>query len=825
MGVCCSAYSLIVILLFWQFWVKETEVSREVAHFRNDFIVAESARRREDRGLITGRTEFVDDLRLAEGRPEPLHMLVVRSPYAHARITGIDTEAARQAPGVLAVVTGRELASRLKPLDALRLPDMKFEPRLPLAVEKVRYVGDPLAVILAESHYPGVDARDLVDVEYEPLPAVTDVEAAARADAPLLYEELGSNIALAQRAPYGDVAGVFARAAHIARLRLVNQRLAPSSMEPRACYFDYDSASGEFSAWVSSQGVFRLKETLSRYLDLPLERVHVHNAAVGGAFGAKNALLGEELIAACLAFTYGRPVKWIEERGENLQAQAQGRGQLNYVEAAFQDDGRLLGLKIRTLADIGAFASGMAAMMPVRTPTLACGPYRIEAIEGDIECVYTNRPPVTPYRGAGRPEATYILERVMDAIARELSLDPAEVRRRNFIRPDAFPYQTVTGMPYDSGDYPALLDRLLQLSEYEQWRQRQREQRARGGTRLLGLGLATFNEISGDGRMMAADGKKEAAIVRVRPDGTLLTQSGVAHNGQGHFTLFAQITAGIFDVPVEQVEVEMNSAELPVFSIGTFGSRVTQVAGSVVLLAAEATREKAMRVAARVLEAAQSDLELVAGRIMVRGVPGRAISLGELAKLVEEKQELRTEIADEQSHQRGIEGLASWRDFASEGPAFSAGAHLAVVEVDTETGNVEILRYFAVDDCGRVLNRELAEMQLHGALVQGIGQALYEETVYDQEGQLLSGSLMDYALPLAKELPAFTSDFLETLSPTNPLGAKGVGESGTIGAPPAIVNAALDALAPLGITSIDMPLKRERVWELMNQPGPRLEDA
>lgn len=784
---------------------------------RNDIRLAESARRREDRGLITGQTKFVDDIRLADERPGTLHMLVVRSPYGHARIDGIDAEAARQAPGVVAVVTGKELVGKLRPLEGLRLPGMQVASRLPLAVDKVRYAGDPVAVVLAENRYLGVDARDLVDVEYTPLPAVIDVEAAASEDAPLLYEEFGTNVAFAQRTPYGEVAEVFARAQHILSLRLVNQRVAPGSMEPRACYFDYDSRRGELVAWMSSQAVFRVRDILSRYLDLPPERIHVRNAAVGGAFGAKNALLGEELIAAWLALACGRPVKWIEERSENLQAQAQGRGQLNYVEAAFQDDGRLLGLKIRTLADIGAFVVGVSAMMPMRTPTLACGPYRVEAIESDVTCLYTNKPPSTPYRGAGRPEATYILERAMDGIARELNLDPAEVRRRNFISPDAFPYQTVTGMPYDSGDYPALLARLLDLGEYERWRERQREQRARGGTRLLGLGLSAFNEVSGDGRLMSMDAQREAAVVRVRPGGTLLVQSGVAHNGQGHFTLFAQIAAGVFGVPVERVEVEMNNADLPVYSIGTFGSRVTQVGASVVLLAARAVREKAMQVAARVLEAAQADLELIDGQVRVRGVPGRSIALGDLARLVKENPALLAGLEDEPAHTRGITGLAAWRNFAPEGPAFSAGAHLAVVEVDTGTGDIEVLRYVAVDDCGRILNRELAEMQLHGALAQGFGQALFEETLYDQEGQVLSGSLLDYALPLAKELPGFTSDFIETPSPTNPLGVKGIGESGTIGAPPALVNAVLDALAPLGITSIDMPLTREKVWRLLQR--------
>ena len=791
--------------------MSEQEVSKD------EMLLAESERRREDRGLITGRTQFVDDMRPASERPGTLHMLVVRSPYGHARIDGIDAEAARRAPGVVAVVTGRDLVGKLKPLEGMHLPGMQVAPRLPLAVDKARYVGDPVAVVLAENRYLGADARDLVDVEYTPLPAVTDVEAAASAGAPLLYEEFGTNVAFARQTPYGEVAEVFARAQHTLRLRLVNQRVAPSSMEPRACYFDYDPRRGELSAWMSSQAVFRVRDVLSRYLDLPSGRVHVRNAAVGGAFGAKNALLGEELIAAWLALTSGRPVKWIEERSENLQAQAQGRGQLNYVEAAFQDDGRLLGLKIRTLGDIGAFVVGVSAMMPTRTPTLACGPYRVEAIESDVACLYTNKPPCTPYRGAGRPEATYILERVMDGIARELKLDPAEVRRRNLLPPDAFPYQTVTGMPYDSGNYPALLARLLELGEYEQWRQRQREQRARCGTRLPGLGLSTFNEVSGDGRAMSADAQREAAVVRVRPDGTLLVQSGVAHNGQGHFTLFAQITAGVFGLPVERVEVEMNNADLPVYSIGTFGSRVTQVGASVVLLAARAVREKTMQVAARLLEAARADLELTAGQVRVRGVPGRSVALGDLARQVEANPALLAGIEDGPTSTRGIEGLASWRDFAPEGPAFSAGAHLAVVEVDTETGNIDVLRYIAVDDCGRILNRELAEMQLHGALAQGFGQALFEETLYDQQGQALSGSLLDYALPLAKELPGFTSDFIETLSPTNPLGVKGVGESGTIGAPPALVNAVLDALSPLGINSIDMPLTREKVWRLLQR--------
>jgi carbon-monoxide dehydrogenase large subunit len=774
--------------------------------------LAGSEKRREDPGLITGQTKFVDDIRLAHDRPAALSMVVARSPYAHARIEKIGTTATRALPGVVDVITARDLAGRLKLLESMAPPGLKHVPRSPLANEKVRYIGEPVVVILAENRYVAEDARDLLDIEYTPLEAAVDTEEAARPGAPLLYEELGTNIALTFSKRSGDVDEVFARAERTTRLRLVNQRLAPSSLENRACLFDYDAQRGEFYAWVSSQGLFRLKEVLAHTLDLPPERVHVHNAAVGGAFGAKNTLLGEELLAAWLALKHGRPVKWIEERSENLQAQSQGRGQINYLEVAFQNDGTLLGFKVHTLGDLGAFASGVGAMLPARSTDMLIGPYRVAAVESKAEGVYTNKPPTAAYRGAGRPEGTYMLERAMDQIARELAMDPAEVRRKNFIDPGAFPHHTVTGLLYDSGNYPALLDRLLELGEYSAWREKQREQRASGG-RLLGLGLSTFTEISG-GEM---PGPREAAIVRVRRDGTLLTQSGVAHNGQGHFTLFARITAGVFGLPIEQVEVEMNNADLPVYGIGTFGSRTTQVSASAVLLAAQAAREKVLHAAAQALEVAHADLELVNGKIAVRGVPGRAIGLDELARLVEERPQLLAGETSEEEQKRGITGLAAWRDFSPAGAAWSSGAHLAVVEVDSETGNVEILRYVAVDDCGRVLNPELAEAQLHGSLTQGIGQALFEEMVYAQDGQLLTGTLMDYALPLAKELPTYISDFIETPSPTNPLGVKGIGESGTIGAPPTVVNAVLDALSPLGVTTIDMPLTPEKIWRALHR--------
>ncbi|HZT99407.1 MAG TPA: xanthine dehydrogenase family protein molybdopterin-binding subunit, partial [Ktedonobacteraceae bacterium] len=681
---------------------------------------------------------------------------------------------------------------------------------------RARYVGDPVAVVLAENLYVARDAADLVDVEYEPLPAVSDPEAAVAPGAPLLYDEWGTNVAFLNTAGGGDIAAAFEQADRTVQLRVVNQRLAPSSLEPRACMFDFDPATGELSAWLSSQAIYRARDALSGFLGIDRSRIRVYNADVGGGFGAKTSFVGEELIAAALAIRFGRPVKWIETRSENLQAQTHGRGQVNYIEAAFTNDGRLLGLKVRTIADLGAFLAFTTAMVPNGTPYLLAGPYQVQAVDSQVVGAFTNKVPTGAYRGAGRPEATYILERTMDRIAHELSLDPAEVRRRNFIPEGAFPYTTVMGMQYESGNYQAGLKRLLELGNYTGWREKQREQREAGSSRMLGIGLSTFIENAGGAMGAARPGiPQEAATVRIRRDGTVLVQSGVATNGQGHFTLFAQITATALRIPAEKVEVCMNDSALPAFGIGTFGSRTTQISGSAVFLAAEAVREKALRVAARTLEAALTDLVMEDGHVMVRGVPARAVALGELARLVEEQPDLVEHEPANPANGVAIEGLAAWRDFVPSDATYSSAAHMAVVEVESETGEAHLLTYVAVDDCGRVLNSYLTEAQIHGGLTQGIGQALYEEVVYDQDGQLLTGTLMDYALPNAEEVPVFVTDLLETPSPRNPLGAKGVGEAGTIGAPPAVVNAVLDALAPLGVKSIDMPLKPEKIWTLV----------
>jgi aerobic carbon-monoxide dehydrogenase large subunit len=774
-------------------------------------------RRKEDYELITGQGRYVDDLKAPRERPAALHMVVVRSPYAHAQIKDISLEAARALPGVVAALSAAELVRDMPTLELITsLPGLRVPERRPLATGRARYIGDPVAVVLAENRYIAQDASDLVEVDYDVLPAVADPEAALAPDAPLLYEELGSNIAIQIPSGGGDIQAAFEQADLVVRLRLVNQRVSPGSLEGRACLFDFDTATGQLSAWLSSQTIYQAQNALARSLGLDRHKIHVRSPQVGGAFGAKVGISGEEIVAAALAVKYGRPVKWIETRSENLQAQTHGRGQVNYIEAAVQKDGRLLGLKVRTVADFGAFLSYTTPISPNTTARMLNGPYQIQALDFQAVGVFTNAVPTAAYRGAGRPEATYLLERTMDAIAHRLHMDPAEVRRRNLIAPDAFPYRTVHGALYDSGNYQAALDRVLELADYTGWRLKQQERRTAQSSSLLGIGVSTFVEISGGPFGPSGPGiPQDAATVRIRRDGTLLVESGVVHNGQGHFTAFAQLAAQTFDLPGSQVEVQMNDTVLPGYSIGTFGSRTTQIGGVAVLLASQAAREKAFQAAARLLEAAPADLEMTGGQVRVRGVPGRAIALGELARQVEERPDLIEHDPPNLFNGTPIEGLAAWRDFSPSAPTFSSGAHVAIVEVETESGEVHVLNYVAVDDCGRVLNSYLTEAQIHGGLAQGIGQALYEEAAYDTSGQPLAGTLMDYTLPNAEQVPGFVVDAVETFTPINPLGAKGAGEAGCIGGPPTIVNAALDALAPLGIEAIDMPLRPEKVWALV----------
>ncbi len=713
-------------------------------------------RRKEDYNLITGHALYVDDLRPATGRPATLHMAVVRSPYAHARIVSIHLDAARAMAGVVAVYTGSELVEGLPPLATFTPPGMcatQSPQRYPLAVDKVRYVGDPVAVVVAENRYATIDARDLVDVDYEPLPAVIDPEQAQDPAAPLLYEELGSNVVYRTPIQGGDVQAAFAQADHTVKLRLVNQRLAPASIEARACMFDFDAASGLLSAWVSSQSVYQARDTLVRFLDLAPERIHVHNAEVGGAFGAKTIFLGEEIIAAVLAVKLARPVKWIEDRSENLQAHIHGRGQINTIEAAYTSAGRLLALRVHTVGDVGAFFHGVGPVLPTFTANMLSGAYRVQAVDCQIVGVLTNKAPIGAYRGAGRPEAAYIIERTIERIARELQLDPVEVRRRNLIAPDAFPYRTPTGLVYDSGNYQAALDKALALADYAGWRARQRERRSRNAPDMLGIGVSTFIETTGGASRPGAP--QDAATVRILRDGRILVQSAVAHNGQGHFTTFAQIAAQVFDVPGSRVEVRLNDSTLPGYSMGTNASRITQTSGSAIHLAAEAARAKAIHLAAQRLEASPDDLVMTQGSVVVRGTPSRSIELGELARMAEAQPALIEHEPPNPANNAPIEGLAAWRAFSPSAASIASGTHIAIIEIDSETGNIQILRYIAVDDGGRILNHYLVEAQMHGSLAQGIGQALFEEVIYDDEGQ----NSQQYADELCLAISRSTTQF------------------------------------------------------------------
>ncbi len=755
-----------------------------------------SYRRREDYRLTVGQGAFVDDFREINGRTV-LHLLIVRSPYAHAIVKDLHLEAIRALPGIVAVYAGSELASEFSALGTFPLPGLKIPERFPLATNRVRYAGDSVAAILAENQAAGEDAVNLLNatIEYESLPTVSDPEAALEANAPLLYDEFGSNVAFTYDMDTGDVAGAFERADKIVRLRVVNQRIAPASLEPRSSLYDFDPQTGKLNAWLSTQAAYRAKGVLAGQLKIPVENVRVRVADVGGGFGSKTGFNGEELVAAWASKKFGRPVKWVEGRSENFQSQTHGRGQINYIEAAVRKDGKLLGLRVNTVADLGAWLAGATPMVPTGTPRMLNGPYAIEAISTRVVGVFTNKVPTSAYRGAGRPEAAYILERTMQRIAAELNLDPVQVRMLNFIPPEAFPYKALTGVQYDSGNYAAGLNKAVELLDYDYWKSEQQSRRAQNSPRQIGIGFATYLETAG-GPGMA--GPQEAATVLVNDDGSVTVLSGVATNGQGHYTAFAQVAAGILGLPIEKVEVQMGDTDLPAYGIGTFGSRTTPVAASAVFKATEAVRNRLLQGAARLLEASESDLELDDGKVSVRGVPSSSVDFATIAQAEPDKL------------------ISERRDFNPAGPTFPSGAHIAILEVDTETGDIAILKYVAVDDCGRVLNELLADGQVHGSLAQGISQALYEEIVYDDNGQLLSATLMDYTLPTAEQLPEFVTGLIETPSPLNPLGAKGVGESGCTGAPPAIVNAALDALAPLGVTELDMPLRPERLWQAIS---------
>ncbi|MEK7210005.1 MAG: xanthine dehydrogenase family protein molybdopterin-binding subunit, partial [Candidatus Binatota bacterium] len=744
---------------------------------------------------------YVDDINL----PNTLHVAILRSPYAHARIKAIHVEEALKYPGVVAVITGKDIRDRvgLVPV-ASENPSLRVPKHYVLAVGKVCFVGEGVAAVVAEDRYTACDAVDLIRVDYEPLPVVSDPEQALATGSPVIHSEWPDNVAFRWTLKQGNLARAFKEAHKIVKQRLVHQRLAPIALEPRGVLARYLPGEKELTLWSSTQIPHLLKTQLSLMLKLPENHVRVIAPEVGGGFGSKLNVYAEEGLLGYLAMKHNRPVKWIEGRRENIQATIHGRGQVGAVEVAVKKDGTILGLEYKVIADIGAYHQLLTPGIPPLTGLMLSGAYKIPAIGTEVTGVFTNKMATDAYRGAGRPEATYVVERMMDRAARELGMDPVEIRRKNFPKPKEFPFKTATGLLYDSGNYQAALDKALKLVGYEKWRREQKKLRKEG--RYLGIGLSTYVEICAMGPSAAMPaGGWESGTVRVEPTGKVTVLTGVSPHGQGQETSFAQIVADEMGVELDDITVIHGDTAVVASGIGTFGSRATAVGGTAVLQAAQKVMEKAREIAAHLLEADPGDLAFLEGRFSVKGVPKKWITIQQIA--------LEAHIA-KNLPKKMEPGLSATSVFEPANFTFPFGTHVCVVEVDPKSGGIEIKKYVAVDDCGKVINPLLVDGQVQGGIAQGLGQALYEEVVYDENGQILTGSLMDYALPKAVDIPWLELARTETPTPVNPLGVKGVGEAGTIGSTPAVVNAVVDALSPFGVTHIDMPLKPEKIWRL-----------
>lgn len=751
-------------------------------------------RRVEDPKLLQGRGTYVDDL-APEGT---LHVAVVRSPHPHARVVRVDVQRAQSSPGVVAVVTAQDLPVRGVPAEGLRGAKLAVHPVL--AADVVRYVGEPVAAVVATSRAQAEDAALLVDVQYEPLEPVADPFRALEG-APFVHPELGTNVVYRRQVRAGDPDAAFAQAHRVVRATIRQQRVAGIPMEPRGVLAAWDGARGMLTVWSSTQVPHDLRDALAEALGLPVNRVRVVAPDVGGGFGVKLNTYPEEILVAHLCRQLHRPVKWVQTRREDLLSTAQGRSQVGEFEVACDPQGRVLALRARLVADVGAYTLSTTVDVPTLTVRVLTGPYAIQNVQAEVVEVFTHKTPTGAYRGAGRPEATFYLERLMDLVAAELNLDPAVVRRRNLLAKSAFPYRTPTGARYDSGDYRKALRVLLERAGYRELRREQARARAEG--RYLGIGLSCYVEVCTFGW--------ETARVRVLPDGSAVVLTGTSPHGQGGATGLAQVVADRLGIPPDRVEVVHGDTLTVPTGMGTAGSRTLVVGGSAALRAAEKVRRKMFRVAARLLEASPRDLELRDGRIAVRGTPDRAVTVAEVAEAAYQAGRLPDGLSP---------GLEEEGTFVVEQATAPFGAHLCVVEVDPETGQVRVLRYVSVDDCGVVVNPLLVEGQIQGGIVQAMGQALLEEVVYDPSGQPLTTTLADYPLPRAVDAPAVEMHRTVTPSPTNPLGAKGVGEAGTIGATPAFVNAVVDALRPFGVRHLDTPLRPERIWRAI-QPARR----
>ena len=759
--------------------------------------VGKKLKRKEDPRLIQGISHYTDDLKLGG----MIYCAFTRSPHAHAEIKVIRTDAARALPGVVGVFTAADTSGVGSVPCAVQMPDLKVPKHPVLATGRVHYVGEPVAVVVAEDLYTARDAAELVEVDYDPLPVVTDMEKALSKDTPFVHDEFKSNQAFTHTLKNGDIGAAFKKADRVVKQRMINQRLAPIAMEPRAVIAEYLPGENRLTVWSSTQIPHLLKTQISVLVGLPETAVRVIAPEVGGGFGSKLNVYGEEGIVPWLAMKLGRPVKWNEERRENFLATIHGRDTINDLELALKKDGTILGLRSRILADMGAYHQLLTPLIPQLTALMHAGCYKIPAIQIDVVGVFTNKMSTDAYRGAGRPEATYNVERIMDIAARELGMDPVQFRLKNFPRPKEFPFTTITGLTYDSAKYQESLKRALKLAGYDALRRRQKSGWKAG--KYYGIGVSTYVEICAIGPSAATPaGGWESGTVRIEPTGKVTLLTGASPHGQGEETTFAQLIADELGIDPDDVNVVHGDTMAVPYGIGTFGSRATAVGGTAAYMATQKLKAKMATLAAHLLGAKAADITIGRGRLSAKGGK-KSISFGELVMAAYTARNIPP----------GFEpGMEATHFFEPSNFTFPFGCHICSVEVDAETGEVKIDKYVAVDDCGNVINPLLVDGQIQGGIAQGLGQAMWEELIYNEDGQLVTGTLMDYALPKAHLLPEFTLDRTVTPSPVNPMGVKGVGEAGTIASTPCLVNAVCDALSPLGVRHIDMPLKPERVW-------------
>jgi len=777
-------------------------------------------KRREDPRLITGKATYTDDVQL----PGLTSAHIVRSPHAHARIKRIDVEAARRHPGVVGVFTAKELKGVIKPIPTAWLipnSDLKTPPHHALAEDVVRYVGDGVAVVVAEDRYAARDAAALVRVEYEPLPAVIDQVKAAAAGAPQLHADVPGNLAFKWTVAGGDAAKAFKEAESggvVISQRFVNQRLIPNAIEPRSVVAQYNDGSGDLTVRYTTQNPHIARFLMSVVTGLPEHKIRIVAPEVGGGFGSKIPFYADEAIVAFCARETGRPVKWTEDRRENYLATIHGRDHVTELEIAARKDGTITAIRGKTWANMGAYLSTAAPGIPtILHGLILTGPFAIPNIDYTVYGVFTNTTPVDAYRGAGRPEATYLIERMVDLVAGRLKMDPAEIRRKNFIPADKFPYTTAEGLAYDSGNYEPALNKALEMVDYKRLREEQKRGPKNG--KHIGIGLSTYVEICGLGPSPVAGavgfqgGLWESAVVRLHPTGKATVFTGASPHGQGEETTFAQIVGDELGLPIEDIEVVHGDTDRIPMGWGSYGSRTAVVGGAAVVLAARKVREKATKIAAHMLEAAEKDIVHDQGRYSVRGSPDRAKTIQEVT--------LQAHLA--WNLPPGVEpSLEASAFYDPSNFTFPFGTHIAVVEVDADTGEVHLARYIAVDDMGRVINPLIVDGQVHGGIVQGVAQALYEGAAYTPDGQLVTGTMADYPVPKAHMFPAIQTDRTETPSPHNPLGVKGAGETGTIASTAAAANAVMDALRPFGITHLDMPLTPERIWNAIRGKKPEV---